>query len=255
MKKYKKWDVDSSLLEVKKYNNRNDFYKKSSRAYEILRKNNLLNIGCSHMKKPYYSAIKWSINKCKKNAKKYNSRIEFQKNDKKAYEAAKNHRWLDEICQHMQFKKLPNGYWNNIKNCKQRALQYNTKTEFIKKSPHVYYISLKNKWLDEICQHMIPIGSKYKRCIYSYEFSDNHVYVGLTYNLIKREYNRNSDEKDSVTIHIRKTGIIPIRKQLTNYISVNEAIKLEGDFLKKYILEGWIPLNRNKTGGIGGSSF
>ncbi len=250
-----KWDVKSSLLEAKKYSKRNDFYVKSSRAYEILRLNNLLDIGCSHMETPYYSVIKWNINKCDKKAKKYNSRIDFQIGDKKAYEAAKNHGWLDEICKHMKFKKLPNGYWDNIENCRIKAIEYQTKKEFIKKSPHVYYKSLKMGWLDEICKHMIPCGDKYHRCIYSYEFSDNHVYVGLTYNIDVRENNRKKDKKDAVTMYILKTELVPLRKQLTDYIPVREAIKLEGKYLRKYINDGWIPLNRRKTGGLGGSNF
>lgn len=255
MKKYLKWTIDSSLLEAKKYDVRNEFSKSSPRAYEILRKNKLLDIGCKHMIVSYGIMIKWNKDKCLKKALKYNSRMEFQKGDKKAYEAAKNHGWLAEICSHMKYYRLPNGYWNNIENCKERALMYKTRKDFIKKSPHVYNKSLKMRWVDEICKHMILCDDKYNRCIYVYEFSDNHVYVGLTCNLERRQYDRNSDVKDSVTAHIIKTGLEPVRKQLTDYISVKEAIKKEVDVLNEYVINGWIPLNKIKTGSIGSYSI
>jgi predicted GIY-YIG superfamily endonuclease len=252
MKKYNKWTEKMCFDEALKFSNRRDFREISSRAYEILRKGGQLDIACKHMKKPYEDTFKWTEEKCRTVALKYQHRIEFQQGDKKAYESAKHNGWLENVCRHMKFKKLPNGHWNNVENCRNRALEYKTKTEFCKFSPHVYTISLKSGWLDDICQHMIPVGSKYKRCIYAYEFSDNHVYVGLTYNIVKRQYIRNSDERDSVTIHMKMTGLVPIRKQLTEYVSVENAIKLERETLNKYVSEGWIPLNRCKTGGIGG---
>jgi predicted GIY-YIG superfamily endonuclease len=254
MKKYNsKWTKEKCIQEALKYTNRSDFIKFSSRAYEILRMDGSLDIACKHMKNPHKSAFKWTKEMCHVLALKYQYRKEFQIGDKRAYESAKHNGWLDEICQHMEYKKLPNGYWNDVENCRIRALKYKTKTEFFKCSPHVYKYSLKNGWLDDICQHMIPIGSKYMRCIYAYEFSDNHVYVGLTYNLDKRKYDRNRDNGDAVTIYTKQTNLIPIVKQLTEYLSVGEAIKLENEYLQKYINEGWVTLNRCKTGGIGGS--
>lgn len=251
MKKYCKWNITDAIAESKKYESRSEFSRNSSRAYELLRKNSLLNIACADMQKPYESTIKWTKEDCLNFAIKYKTRMDFQKSDKKAYEAAKNHGWLDEVCEHMVYKKLPNGYWNNIENCRIVALQYKTKREFIKNYPHVYTKSLKLGWLDEICKHMELIGDRYHRCIYSYEFSDNHVYVGLTCNLKRRQCDRDFDLDDAVTKHKLNSGLQPIRKQLTNYINVNDAILLEGQFLRKYINDGWIALNRNKTGGIG----
>jgi hypothetical protein len=100
------------------------------------------------------------------------------------------------------------------------------------------------------------------RCIYVYEFSDNYAYIGLTYNLDKRNiahitnYNYmkiNEDvKKSSVFEHITKTKLTPILKQLTDYIEVEEAIKMEEYYVEKYKSEGWNILNKIKTGSIGG---
>ena len=35
------------------------------------------------------------------------------------------------------------------------SIKYNTRTEFQKKSNNAYSAALRNKWLDEICGHMV----------------------------------------------------------------------------------------------------
>jgi len=91
--------------------------------------------------------------------------------------------------------------------------------------------------------------------IYVYDISDNHVYVGLTYNLDNRKKNRKKDVKDAVTLYIMETNLIPIIKKLTNYIPVEEAIEMEKYYHDKYLNNGWDMLNRMKVGGLGGSKF
>jgi hypothetical protein len=44
-------------------------------------------------------------------------------------------------------------YWN-FEKCKEESLKYKNRTEFWKKSSYVYSICRKNKWLNEICNHM-----------------------------------------------------------------------------------------------------
>jgi len=147
-----------------------------------------------------------------------------------------------------------NGYWTKEK-CKFEALKYDSRKQFCDNSVGAYRSSIKNKWIDEICSHMIKKGNHLKRCIYSYEFSDNFVYVGLTYNLNERQKSRNKNIKDKVILHIKETNLQPIIKQLTDYLSVDEAIKLEYFYVEKYKNEGWNILNKSKTGGIGGNNF
>ena len=129
----------------------------------------------------------------------------------------------------------------------------NNRTEFRKKFPGAYVLLVKQKCLHESCQHMKRLGNLYNRCIYSYEFSDNYVYVGLTCNLKKRKKDRKNDEKDSVTIHIKNTGLDPIIKQLTEYISKDTASELEGYYVEEYKKSNWKILNKDKTGSLGGN--
>lgn len=72
-----------------------------------------------------------------------------------------------------------NGYWSKEK-CKEIAVLYSSRSEFNRKDGSAYVISRKNGWLDEICNHMIIVGNRMKRCIYAIEFLDNYVYIGLS---------------------------------------------------------------------------
>jgi predicted GIY-YIG superfamily endonuclease len=99
-------------------------------------------------------------------------------------------------------------------------------------------------------------NNPYYRLIYAFEFPDNSVYVGLTYNSTERKnehLNTNKKHKTSVCKHIEKTGVEPIFKELTEFIDRNEASKLEGEVLEIYKNNGWKILNRVKTGGLGGN--
>lgn len=146
--------------------------------------------------------------------------------------------------------RKPRNYWT-FEKCKEEALKYKTKIEFKKKSAGAYDKCLKRKWIDSVCKHMLIIGNKIKRCIYSYEFSDNYVYVGLTYNIELRQKIRDYNVNDSVTKHILLTKLIPVRKILTKYVAIDKAIKLEEYYVNKYKKEGWYILNKVKTGATG----
>jgi predicted GIY-YIG superfamily endonuclease len=145
----------------------------------------------------------------------------------------------------------PSGYWT-FDTCKEEALKYNSRGEFKKKSMGCWDKSRKKGWLNSICTHMITIGNRYKKCIYVYEFSDNYAYVGLTYNINKRNGEHLSENDSPVFKHIQETNLTPILKQLTEYIDVEESIKLEETYLQEYKNNGWDILNIAKTGSIGG---
>jgi len=232
--KFRFWNIEKCRIEAKKYNTRIEFYKGSPGAYAAANRNSWMNDICIHMGVPYSSSIIWDYETCKEIAKQYTYRKEFQKNNIKAYAAALYSGWLDDICSHMIYKKLPNNYWNNFENCKSEALKYQYKKDFIRSSQHAYNVSLRLGWIEKICSHMIVVGDRYNKCIYSYEFPDKHVYVGLTYNIDVRKKSRNKNKTDAVVIHKTKTGLVPIFKQLTEYLAVDVAVKLEGKFLKIY---------------------
>lgn len=190
----------------------------------------------------------WTKETCQIEALKYNNKKEFRENSQYSYKYARKNNWLDDICSHMNNKKY--NFWNK-EQCHKEALKYNTRLEYQKKSASSYSSALKNKWIDEICLHMIPIGNKYKRCIYAFEFNDNSVYIGLTYNLNKRKIEHLTNENSSVFKHIQLTNSDYKLIQLTDYINNDEAIKLEQSYIENYTNNNWNILNISKGGSLG----
>lgn len=193
----------------------------------------------------------WTKEKCCEEALKYKTRKEFQIEISSAYQASYRNEWLDEICSHMvEIKKLK-GYWTKER-CHKEALKYKLKKDFIS-SGSVYYIAYRNGWINEICSHMEIVGNRFKRCIYAVEFSDNHVYVGLTYNTEKR-FKNHQDKKKNTTVYkyIHSSGLIPIFKKLTDYIPVQEASLLEEKIKNDYKKLNWLILNKVKCGATAG---
>jgi len=194
----------------------------------------------------------WTYDKCRDVALKFQTRREFFQKSGSAYNYARRNHILDNVCEHMQRVHNPKNYWTYDK-CRDEALKFQTRNEYRIKSGSSYIKASNNDWLNDICSHMKSIGNRMNRCVYAYEFEDKSVYVGITHNLNERQKSRDNDISDSVTNHIRKTNLTPIRKQLTDYINVDDASKLEGIYLNKYKGDNWIILNQIKTGGIGGS--
>lgn len=138
-----------------------------------------------------------------------------------------------------------------IEKCHEIALKYETRSDFRKYDYNVYNLACGYHWLDKVCKHMKRTGNKFFRCIYVYEFPDNYAYIGLTYNLKIRNSNRKTQSNDAVINHIRKTGLHPILKQLSNYVLIDVAKALETDCIEFYENIGWKMLNITKGGEVG----
>ena len=139
--------------------------------------------------------------------------------------------------------------------CHKAALKCQFRSEFAEKFEGEYMAAMRNGWLDEICSHMTVLGNHYKRCIYAYEFPNvngkNYVYVGLTDHIPQRDLVHG--RKGAVYAFCKKHNLErPKPIQLTEYIDKEEAKEQEGIHLSKYVAKGWLPLNRVKTGSLGG---
>jgi len=226
-----------------------ELYKKFGSAYGSMLENKWLNDLCVHMNDNKKSKNYWTKERCQEEALKYDNRKDFKKYSKKASLKACRNKWFNEICSHMKEIRKNNGYFS-FEICKEEASKYNTKTEFMNNCPSAYSKCLSKKWIAEICSHMEEKGNLYKRCIYVYEFSDNHAYVGLTYNINKR--NNEHFKRGSVYKHFIKTNDKPELIKLTDYILIDEAVLKEEYYFQEYKNSGWTMLNILKTGGTGG---
>lgn len=98
---------------------------------------------------------------------------------------------------------------------------------------------------------------KYK--IYVYEFSNNYCYIGLTNNIKNRDEGHHTDESSGVYKHSQMfSESIPTIKVLEEDLDEYEAQASEDNWCKYYSDNGWLLLNKAKTGlfssSLGGKS-
>jgi len=241
---------DKSLL----CNSRREFSINYSTAYSISRKNNWLDDICIHMSEKQKPKGYWTKEKCLEISILCKDKIEFMNNHYDAYKASLKLNCLDEICSHMIIGRQPNDYWTKER-CHEDALKYTTKSEWIKKSNVAYLKCNKNKWLNDVCSHMTTTINKSDRIIYSFEFEDKSIYIGLTCN-IKTRYNQhlNKNTNSSVIEYINKTKITPIFNELTDFIPYEQAQEMEIIFIEYYRKLNYNILNKVKGGNLGGSN-
>jgi predicted GIY-YIG superfamily endonuclease len=246
--KYNKITKEQCEKEALKYESRVEFNKNSPLCQYAYRKKWLDEI-CAHMKP--IKNVKFTLEKCRELAAQCNSRNDFNKTYNSAYHASINNNWINDVCSHMIEIIKPHRYWTYNK-CKEESIKYKTKGEFRKNCSSAYNTIHLNKWY-EMLSHMDIIGNKYNKCIYAYEFTDNHVYVGLTHNIDKRNYDHMTNKNSSVYNHINKSQLKPTLIKLTNYLPVKEAIEKEEYYVNIYRNNNWAILNKIQTGAIGGS--
>lgn len=190
----------------------------------------------------------WTYDKCKEVSLKCNTKTELFKNHRDVYGVIYKNKWFELIEHFIKFSK-PQGYWTYEK-CKIEALKYNSRSD-MSKGTFAYFVILRNKWYN-LFGHMERIDKKRKRLIYVYEFSDNHCYVGLTCEIkYRNKQHLERDSRSSVYKYIIESGLTPNLYIKTEYVSVEEAILLEEKILNEYKENGWMILNKVKTGGIG----
>jgi predicted GIY-YIG superfamily endonuclease len=196
----------------------------------------------------------WTFKRCKEEALKYNTRMEFCKNSSGAYSRAVENGWLKKVCKHMPLFAIRERFWT-YERCKEEALKYNTRKEFHTKSGTAYNNALEKQWLDSICKHMVLTGNLHKRGIYIFTFSTNIAYIGLTYNFELRKKIHLEHESNREISPVRKymdiSKLSPTFKILYNYTTIKNAVKLEKFFITKYKKEGWTLLNKSKGGDLG----
>lgn len=193
--------------------------------------------------------IKWTKEKCREEALKYETRSDFRKNSIVASLVASKNNWMNDICSHMKMLKHHEDYWTKDK-CGELALLCKSRTEFHENYRAAFNSSIKNDWISDICSHMLPTNIK-KRCIYAYEFDDNSAYIGLTYDIKNRHSRHLSNVKSPIKIQIDKNINFKLKK-LTKHIKIKNAKVKEKYYLEKYKKYGWKILNIAKTGSVGG---
>lgn len=195
----------------------------------------------------------WTIERCREEALKYDYLKDFKEKSKSAYTKTIEQKWSNYVCSHLISLKKKSGYWTKER-CYDEALKYKTRTEYYMKSSGSYSAAKKNEWLDDVCAHMIPVGNIHKRLVYSYEFSNNYVYIGITCNEERRNSEHLGEQNTTVYKFIKLSNTLPDKKILSNgYVDALDAQNLEKFWVDEYLKNGWNILNIRKTGGLGGN--
>lgn len=236
---------------AKKYKNRLSFQRGDAGAFQTAYRRGILNEICKHMTYQAKHSLKdYTKEICLELASKCDGMKDFEKKYSSAFWAARSNGWLEDVREVL----LKIVHWNKTK-CQKEALKYISKKEFNKMCSGAYQYASKHGFLDEICKHMISLGNYNKRKIYTFEFNDNTVYVGLSYNPDERKKQHLRRKDSPVFQHILTTQSSYVFKILSsNWLNKDTAAEEEKAFILQYKNSGWILLNRAKGGSLGSAS-
>lgn len=243
---------DEELAErASRYDVLKDFANNDKSAYRLIKERGLFQKLCGRMKRLQRDLTDELIAEI---AKGFHSRKEFMKADSSAYSTACKRGIIDKVCGHMERLTTPAGYWTK-ELCRERAVDYNSRSEFEIACSAAYTAAYKAGWLDDICSHMVSKGNRFKRKIYAFTFSDGYAYVGLAQDPADR-YRSHVSGKDrsSVYEHIKESDATYEFAILTDWLHKDVAGKVEEEYRQKYAADGWKMLNKVKCGALGGDT-
>lgn len=101
MSKRNELTYDFCKAEAKKYNERLRFFEGNASAYTKAHQNGWLDDICKHMLPVSVTRsrgkVKWTYETCKAEAKKYNTRNNFQLGNQRAYKVSCQNKWMDDF--------------------------------------------------------------------------------------------------------------------------------------------------------------
>ena len=234
------------------YSKRSQFHKHDSRAYRYALQRGWLDEFFPEKGNP----VLWTREKCYDAARQCSTPTEFQRRFSSAKESASREGFYYE----MRDQMIAEGYWKVKRNdsrtktsCAASARNYKTRFEFAKGDNGSYLFAQRRGWLDEICSHMEKVGDQDTRKIYVFEFKDGHAYVGLAHDPQERYWQHTKyNKKSPIFKFLQKHNVAYEYKTLTDWLSKEEAQKMECHYIKKYRDDGWIMLNEKEGGDLGG---
>lgn len=249
------WTKDRCQEEALIYTNRIDLQRKSASCYTRIHKSGWLDEMCSHMASDRMPNGYWIEETCREEALKYSAKVDFQRKSSGAYAAACKQEWFEDICDHMS-RPVGHSYKWTFELCFEEALKYNHRSHFIKGSSGAYGSAIRQGWVDIVCEHMTPLGSKMLRYVYTYTFSDNSIYIGLTHDYKKRNWQHNNMPNSAVFKYKALLIEDPVFEVVSNgLLNVEDAKNMEIELINKYSSMDYNVLNIAKGGGIGGSTI
>lgn len=100
------WTLERCKEDAKRFSSRQEWRRSKAGGYPAARRNGWRDECCAHM--PSHSEAisasktKWNIESCKKDALRFLTRFDWQRENDSAYRAALRGGFLDECCEHME---------------------------------------------------------------------------------------------------------------------------------------------------------
>ena len=249
------WSKERVFEEARKYTTKHFFSKGSRGAYGAAERNGWLDeMTWFEHPNPNKPRV-WSKEAVFALAKSCNTKSEFRRANKGAYNVAWKNGWLEEMDWLDVLVREPYAKDEVLT----IARQYTTKNDFRKAVPNVYNSAQRKGWLTWFIT--APKFNSHNYCVYVYTDEDNKVaYVGLTVDKKQRHYDHSSGydrhgKKTSSPVYryfqsINKSVPNPI--YLEESLTAEEAREKEHYWIIQYIEKGYHLLNKGKTGaGIG----
>lgn len=142
----KKWTIETCKADAIKYGTKGDWQKNSAAAYMAAHKKGWTPECCIHMKEGRKPNGFWSMERCRQDAKKFDSRLSWRLNSPSGYATAKAKGWFEKCCAHMKVTRKPNGYWT-LERCIAEASRCKTKVAWRLDSASSYSIAKSKGWL------------------------------------------------------------------------------------------------------------
>jgi len=181
------------------------------------------------------------------------NRKEFRKKYNSCYSAAARLGILKEKSLFENFEKTKiNTKWSTEKTVLNDAKQYHSRSEWALNNKPAYEAAKQLGVFYKCTRHMKRLASSWYRCIYSIEVKGQKlVYIGLTYDL-KRRIDSHIKSKRFKDLKSKFGDDCLEIKQISKFVEVHEAVKLEKAHLLSYKKLGFKILNVAKTGALGG---
>ncbi|WP_430812429.1 MULTISPECIES: hypothetical protein [unclassified Carboxylicivirga] len=250
IKKRGYWTKERILKVALKYSSKKTFEKESSGAYNAARRYGILQEVTDHMHKKRMPNNYWTPQRIQEEARRYTCKKDFREKSPKASRYANELGIMDTVSTHFIESRKPNGYWTPQR-IQEEAKNHETRSEFEKAPNGAYAKARQLGIIDQVCSHMFISKNLSKRCIYVCIFPDKHAYIGLTWSLKSRNKFRQRQERDAVTMYHVKSGLDYQTHQLTDFVDVKQAKKIEQYYIDLYESYGWKMLNRAKAGALG----
>ena len=158
------WTLENCKESALKHNKPEDWYKADGGALQAAKRNGWYEECIKHMiigKNGGY----WTKELCIEDARKFNTRKEWIKNNNTPYSLALINGWLEECTSHM--KNLRQALTKE--RCLENAKKYDTVLEWSKKGGGEYKFARMHEWFDECISHMVkyvnPKSLTKERCL------------------------------------------------------------------------------------------